>query len=196
MGNSCSSMADFQVEIVKEDRYQHVIDFVYADFYPRERLQSAAGLSAGTYFNLVDELIDYMKKDVTLIAIDPATDRVIGIALNTIITEMETFALPPGVEEVRGQVAIMTYLKRLQVDHDVFEQHQFKKGLDIYYLGVKEDYVRRGIARRLTEKTIALSRERQLDFIQSFPTSPGTLHVPSTRIRNAQPNETSRSLLR
>ena len=71
----------------------------------------------------------------------------------------------------------MTYLKRLQVDHDVFEQHQFKKGLDIYYLGVKEDYVRRGIARRLTEKTIALSRERQLDFIQSFPTSPGTLHL-------------------
>ena len=46
-----------------------------------------------------------------------------------------------------------------------------------YYLGVKEEFGRRGIARRLTEETIRLSRQRNADFVQSFPTSPGTLHL-------------------
>ena len=46
-----------------------------------------------------------------------------------------------------------------------------------YYLGVKEEFGRRGIARKLTEETIQLSRQRNVDFVQSFPTSPGTLHL-------------------
>lgn len=165
----------YAVEIVEENRYQDVIDFIYSDFYPRERLQSAAGLSPGTYFNLVAEIMDYMKQGITLIATDPATNnQVIGIAVNTILLEMDAYDSPTTH---RGQRAIMTYLQELQVGHDLFQQFQYEKGVEIYYLGVKEEFGRRGIARRLTEETIRLSRQRNADFVQSFPTSPGTLHL-------------------
>lgn len=87
------------------------------------------GLSSGTYFNLVAEIMDYMKHDITLIATDPATNnQVIGIAVNTILVEMDAYDSPTTH---RGQRAIMTFLQQLQVGHDLFQQDQYKKGVEM-----------------------------------------------------------------
>ena len=165
-------MENIQIQIVDQGRHQQVIDFIYSDFYPRERLQYVAGLTASTYFNLVDEIVGYLNQGVSLVAVDTCTDQLVGIAVNCILTEMDAYDHPTTIP---GQRAILTYLQRLQCGHNLFDR--FRKGLEIYYLGVGQQFCLRGWARKLSEQTIEIARQHGADFVQSFPTSPGTLHL-------------------
>ena len=49
--------------------------------------------------------------------------------------------------------------------------------MELVFLCVHPDYSGRGLARRLTERTIGIGRERGMPFIKSNPACPATCHL-------------------
>jgi hypothetical protein len=68
-----------------------------------------------------------------------------------------------------GRKAVLTFIKRLQNGNGIFHQHHLKTGMEIFYVGVKEQFCSRGLARYLVHQSTILACENKLDFIQSFP---------------------------
>lgn len=87
-------MDGIRIEVANDGRFEEVIDHVYNDFYPRERLQSAAGLNAETFFELRDFLRKFLGQGLSWIAIDDSTDRVVAIAINSLLKEPFCWDLP------------------------------------------------------------------------------------------------------
>ena len=170
-------MSECVLEVVKDSsRFQQIIDYLYSEFYPRERLSFTAGLTRGTYFNLVGVITEYLKQGVSLVLTDPSNgDEIIGIAVNCIATEKDTFDYPDIIE--RGQRAVVAIIQQLENAFDPFDGTGKRRGLEMYYLGVKESYSKRGLARRLAEETLRVARENGLDFVHSTPSSPATIHL-------------------
>lgn len=75
----------------------------------------------------------------------------------------------------RGQRAIVTAFERLEKDVDVFQKYSVTEGLELSYLGVREGYEGRGLARQLTQRTVDEAQRRGLQFVQSVPTCSATI---------------------
>ena len=172
-------MSDLVLETAKPSHFQAIIDFLYVEFYPRERLSFTSGLTRGTYWNLVDLITEFLKQGISLVLRDPNdSDEIIGIAINCIATGSDEFSyLYPDIV-VRGQRAIWSIIQQLENAFDPFDGATGKKrGLEIYYLGVKESHSRQGLARRLAEETLRLAANNKIDFIHTTPSSPATVHL-------------------
>lgn len=166
--------SEIRIELVDASRYQQVFSYVYEDFYPRERIQTAAGLKKTTFFNMVPLFMQWLPQQVSFVAIDSDTNEVVGIAINFMLCEPFCYETSLAAANF-GQRAIMTFFDRLEENHDIFKLFNVAKGMELSFLGVKEGYSGRGIARELVQKTIEEATRRKLDFVQSFPTSPKTI---------------------
>ena len=72
---------------------------------------------------------------------------------------------------------IWSFLEYLEKDYNAFEKLGVESGMELVFLCVAEDLKGMGLARRLTEETIALARRHKLSFIKSNPTTPATHHL-------------------
>lgn len=164
----------FKVEtILNETRHQQVIDFMFDNSYPRTSERKPTAMGQGV-FSLIEEVPCLLNERVSLMAIDSSNDRVIGVAVNSILNQVKSFDHPsPNI----GVKAYRSCLKKLQVDSNVVEKRKEKQGLDLVYLGVKEGFEGSGLARNLAEQSIQLARQKQLDFIQSITYCPETLNL-------------------
>jgi predicted GNAT family acetyltransferase len=163
----------FKVETILNDkRHQQVIDFMFDNSYPRTSERKPTAIGQGI-FSLIEEVPYFLNERVSLIAIDSSSDRVIGVAINS-IRNTEYFERPsPNI----GVRAYRSLFKKLQVDSNIVEKRKEKQGLDLVYLGVNEGFEGRGLARNLAEQSIQVARQRQLDFIQSVTYCSETLKL-------------------
>jgi len=72
---------------------------------------------------------------------------------------------------------IWSFLEHLEKDYNAFEKLGVERGMELVFLCVAEEFLGLGLARRLTEETIALARRHKLPFIKSNPTTPATHHL-------------------
>lgn len=165
----------FKVEtILNGMRHQQVIDFIFNNSYPRTSERKPTAIGQGV-LSLIDEVPYLLDERVSLMAIDSRNDRVIGVAINS-NTSLNIESLDRPSSNI-GVKAYRSCLKKLQLDANIVEKRKEKQGLDLVYLGVKECFERRGIARNLAEQSIQLAQQRQLDFIQSITFCPETLNI-------------------
>jgi len=163
------------VGIVEEDRYGEFMHLLLHDFFPRESVSIASGfvenLTAGslTFFE------QFLAEGISLAVIDRRTDRIVAVALNHSVDRSRSHShddLPPKLK------MMLTFLSHLEEGYDVFEQCRAQRGIELFCLCVQEGYGGRGIARKLTEETIALARKQPgVAFIQCNPTAPATGHL-------------------
>jgi len=159
--------------IVGKERYGDVVDFVYKDFFSRETLAQCIGLDLKpiSKFNL--DINNWLSHGVSLVAIDPRTDQIVGICVNYIMADDDE----PIETESRKLERIFKFLGHLEEDYNVHERLGVQRGMELLFLGVKEEYCGRGIARKLAEKAIELARSQGIEFIVTNPTAAATCHL-------------------
>ena len=132
----------FKVETILNDtRHQQVIDFIFDNSYPRTRERKPPAIGQGV-LNLIEEVPCLLNERVSLMAIDSSNDRVIGVAINSMLN-VKSFDRPSTNIGVK---AYRSCFKELQLDSNIVEKRKEKQGLDLVYLGVKESFERRGLA--------------------------------------------------
>ena len=171
-----STSDSFKIEtILDSKRHQQVVNFMHDNFYPRnsERKPNAQG---NGMFSLIEEIPESLNQGVSLLAIDTnLNNQVAGVAVNNILTRFQPIIDRPS--PYIGVNAYRTCLRKLQVESNVFENKNVKRGMNLAYLGVKERFERRGLAQNLTEHSIQLAQHLKLDFIQSITFCQKTLNL-------------------
>lgn len=174
------SMSDnFAIQIPKEVDYPAIHDFIFDDFFPRERLNVASGLSKERTKDdsrSRERFENWLRDGVSLIALDSKTQQLAGICINYRAKKEDNdqvhFKYPS-----RSMEALMTFVEKLEKNFDVFGSSKVDQGLDLCFLCVKEEFTGQGLGRKLIQKTIELAQSLKLGFIQSIPTAPATIHL-------------------
>lgn len=165
------------IERLNLEQFDEFIRFIEVQYLPRETMSKASGLSRLPLDPaLVKSRTPWLHQGLSLTALDNASGRIVGVALNTTIGQSD----PPLKEEEVGPPeykALETTLGLLEQDYDVFEDMAASKGLMLHVLGVHSDYEGLGIAKELTRRTIQLADDLKLAFCKSNPTSPVTFHI-------------------
>lgn len=176
----------------KESEFKSILEFIDKDFLPRERLSIACGLRRNQDSSKVDDhsiqqehddepyeddrFIPWLLDGVSLIAVDKEDGTLAGVAVNFVVRKDHHEVA--GNDKVPERLkALLQFIEKLEEGHNLFNELNTDKGLDLRFLGVKEKYSRQGIARKLTEESLEIAKKQKLKFVQSIPTSPATLHL-------------------
>ena len=167
------------IATVEENRYGECTDFLFKEFFPRESLAMSSGLDKEPDFKFGEQMKEWLREDISFIAIDSSTDQIVGICLNYILEKRQSNSSPTDESSSVGPTLnrIFSFLSHLEEGYDAYEQLGAQRGMELLFLCVKEGYGGRGIARKLTENAIELARTKQLEFIQSNPTTGATRHL-------------------
>lgn len=178
---------NFIVRKAEESDYQDILKFIDEDFMHRERLAIVSGLvSQSTLGNNKDEnahepderFISWLSDKVSLIAVDKKDQTLAGIAVNFIAKrEDHDQEKTSSVKIPLALSAVLKFIEKLEDGHNMFVELDTDQGMDLRFLGVKEKYSGKGIARKLTVASIEIAKSLNLKFIQSIPTSKATLHL-------------------
>ncbi|XP_057371586.1 uncharacterized protein LOC130692488 [Daphnia carinata] len=174
-------MDEYTISAPNETHYEAIGNFLFQDYLQRERCCVTSGLSAemaeaglDLTSNTVDEIIGALQEGLTLIAADskdPGT--IVGVAINVKAkddTEFDSSKLS------KSRQAIIKFVKQLKEGHDITTECG-GQGFYLWMLGVREIHCRKGIARRLTEKSIELARQKNMSFISSIASCAETVHL-------------------
>ena len=172
-------MADLVViEIVQEERYEEFVDFIYREFFPRERLAIASGLDRKPYLGLRHKYLQWLADGVSLVAIDRQTDRIVGAVFNLVLERWSVPLSPSDYDDMSPENRnIWTFLDLLEKDYNIFDNVSGQRGLELLFLCVQQSHCGLGLARQLTERTIQLATTSRMSFIKSNPSTAATCHL-------------------
>ena len=169
-------MADYLViTAVGEGRYGEFIDFIDKEFWPRETLAKSTGLDNTPDLKFHQQVETYLREGSSFVAIDSRTDQIIGICLNYIMDKSNPHATIASETEMLGTV--LSFVDQIEGSYNVYQELGVERGMELFLLGVKEEYGGRGIGRKLMEKTIELAHSMKLDFIVGTATAKITGHL-------------------
>ena len=179
----CEPDSSVVIELIHEDQASKVLDFLDYHFFPCETLFVACGLNV-----LPPELRQlecpsiscsqmqkWLQEEHSLAAINQSDGSIIGLAINILFDE--SHHQEDETDSPFKLQAIFCALACADKDYNFSEITGAKKGLELLFLGVHENYSGRGLAQQLTQQTIQLARDKKLSFIKSNPTSPKTFHI-------------------
>lgn len=161
------------VEPLSKDRHQEFIEFIYREFFPREPLALASGLAGKTNPKTIETFIQWMNQGISLVVIDPESNQIVAGALNCYLNQSEVlFDVDYSCLEKEDR-CIWKFLDHLEIGYNLFEKLQVDTGMELVFLCVRQSHTGRGLARQLTEETIASAHRLGMPFIKSNPTTPG-----------------------
>lgn len=163
------------IEPLSENRHQEFIEFIYQDFFPREILALASGLARKTNPKTVETFTEWLLQGVSLVVIDPESNQIVAGALNCLLKKSEILFDDDYSCMEKEDRCIWKFLDELETGYNVFDQLKVDCGLELVFLCVKEKYTGQGLARRLTEETIALANRLDMPFIKTNPSTPSKL---------------------
>lgn len=164
--------------IAPESRYDEFVDYVFNDFFPRESLALSSGLMEQLNDDFRVFIEKWLSEGISLITIDSSTDQIVGICLNYVLDESSGFPTDQSdTDEIQPLDRIISFLNHLEEGYDAKEKFGNQTGMELLFLGTKEGYSGRGIARNLAEKAMELARTKQIGFIQCNPTAGATRHI-------------------
>ena len=163
----------------EESDYQAILEFIYEDFLPRELLSIVSGNVSNINQSARDDrFMHWLLDGVSLIAVDTEDQTLAGIAVNFVTKKEDHEGGNCNSSQIpRPLSAVLKFIEKLEEGHNIFEELNTTRGMDLRFLGVKEKYSGKGIASKLTEHTLELAKDCGLKFVQSIPTSPATLHL-------------------
>ncbi|KAI9564322.1 hypothetical protein GHT06_008060 [Daphnia sinensis] len=174
-------MDEYIISAPNETHYEAIGKFLFQDYLQRERCCVTSGLSAELAerglemtSNASGEIIGALQEGFTLIAVDrkdPGT--IVGVAINVKAkddTELDITKYP------ESRQAIIKFVKQLEEGHDITKECG-GEGLYLWMLGVRQIDCGKGIARKLTEKSIELARQQNMSFISSIASCAETVHL-------------------
>lgn len=165
------------IEPLSENRHQEFIQFIYREFFPREPLALASGLAGKTNPKTIETFIEWMKQGVSLVVIDSQSNQIVAGALTCFLNKSEVLFDNDYSCMEEEDSSIWRFLDYLETGYDVFQQFQVDRGMELVFLCVHQAYTGQGLARRLTEETIATARRLEIPFIKSNPSTPVTCHL-------------------
>lgn len=150
--------------------HEKIITFIEDNFYPRESERKPIGIGHGAY-SLVEEVPRLLNQGISVIAFDTTKDRIIGIAVNHVITaDLDLLFTQPTTNV--GVKAFRNCMKKIQDEGNTFKNKKVKRGINMFYVGVKEQLQRSGLPQQLVEHSVELARIQKFDFVQSITFSP------------------------
>nr|CAH0113729.1 unnamed protein product [Daphnia galeata] len=165
------------IEPLSENRHQEFIQFIYREFFPREPLALASGLAGKTNPKTIETFIQWMRQGVSLVVVDPESNQIVAGALNCFVNKSQVlFDVDSSCMEDEDR-CIWKFLDYLEIGYDVFEQLQVDRGMELVFLCVQSTHAGQGLARRLTEETIATAHRIGMPFIKTNPSTPVTCHL-------------------
>ena len=170
-----SQMERFSISVAQESQFEAVGDFLYEDFLQRERCCVTSGLSGEmTRDSDGGVILSALKEGLSLIAIDQEDQSIAGVAINVIVNDSEDEDIS---KLPRSHQAIIQFAASLKDSYKVSRESSNSQSLHLWMLGVREIHCGKGLARKLTEKTIELAQQHEMGFIESLATAPATLHL-------------------
>lgn len=160
------------VEPLPENRHQEFIEFIYREFFPREPLALASGLADKTNPKTIETFTQWMLQGVSLVVIDPETNKIVAGALNCLLKKAETLFTEDYSCMEKEDRCIWKLIDHLEIGYDVFDQFQVDCGMELVFLCVQESHTKQGLARRLAEETISMAQCLGMPFIKSNPSNP------------------------
>ncbi|XP_071541783.1 uncharacterized protein [Panulirus ornatus] len=153
-----------------------VEDLLALEFYPRENLSKGVHEDGnksreGMHSKMVRLCL---ASGLTVGARDKATGSLVGVRTSYLTTReserksKEEKAKYSSEEERRMYVL----LEKAKNSHDMFQDSKVKKVVDFDRLCVREDYCRRGIAKKMVEMSMALGVKKGCDLARVEVTSP------------------------
>jgi hypothetical protein len=169
------------IEPLSENRHQEFIQFIYREFFPREPLALASGLAGKTNPKTIETFIQWMRQGVSLVVVDPESNQIVAGALNCFVNKSQVlFDVDSSCMEDEDR-CIWKFLDYLEIGYDVFEQLQVDRGMELVFLCVQSTHAGQGLARRLTEETIATAHRIGMPFIKTNPSTPGMYTLNSIK---------------
>lgn len=174
-------MENFTISIPNETHYEAIGNFLFQDYLQRERCCVTSGLSAemaekglDMKSNVSREIISALQEGLTLIAVENKDEEEIaGVAINVKAkddTDSDISKFP------RSRQAIVKFVEQLKEGHDITNECS-GEGLYLWMLGVRQTHCGKGLARRLTQKTIELAQQKNMSFVSSIASSDETVHL-------------------
>ena len=169
-------MDHLRIEKVQPNRYEEFVDFIYEHFFPYERLAIASGMDKKPDLKVRPAYLSWLADGLSLAVVENTTDRIVAIALNFILRQSDS---SPSQDEALNDEnrIIWNLLDDLEKDYDIFQQFNTNRGLELLFLGVHQQHCGKGLAKKLTEKTLELAKEAGFTFVKSNPTAKATSHI-------------------
>ena len=167
-------MDSVQIEKLLSNRYHECVAFLHKHYFSRETMSITSGLSELNMEGYHDRWLEMLKEGVSLAAVDPSNNQIVGVSLNVIVRKSHVFEMSELPKPVQMIVATIYELEK---DYDVFEETATHEGLELRFLCVHENYGGRNIAQQLTQHTINLAKSIGYGFVVTNPTSPITFHI-------------------
>ncbi|XP_021915801.1 uncharacterized protein LOC110827934 isoform X2 [Zootermopsis nevadensis] len=146
---------------MREDQLAGAIDVMRESFFPNENISKALRLNERTRASAQTERLAKLAANdgVSIVAVEVATGRVIGVAFNKI-----QIPTPPGekniLEQLREEkdndpsfVEVLNYLTKVEGKVDVFAHYGVNCILEHMFLATLTEFYGRGVGRRLVQIT-------------------------------------------
>ena len=100
-----TDLTDITFRIIDQPRYTEVLDLLYNNFHNDEPMSRALKIFDGVH--RIPDADDYtlraLRENLSIMALDPVTDKILGVAVNGCVNR-ETFKIDP--DEVGGNMTV------------------------------------------------------------------------------------------
>jgi len=163
--SSNEGLADISFRIVDQSRYSEILDLLYTNFHTDEPMSKAVGMikDPSDKNPTLDEFaLDGLKQNLSIMAIDPITDNLLGVAINI---EAKKEKREQTLEECLDEYAdhrfkhIMTVLYNVnQMAGDLYIEMETDVFFDIKMVTTDKTQRRGGLATDLLRRSVELAR--------------------------------------
>lgn len=169
-------MERFTISVPQEFQYEAVGQFLFEDFLQRERCCVTSGLTselADIKDGAKEEILHSFQENLSLIVVDQEDQSIAGVCIN--VKADQSDAEEDVSKFPKSRQTIMKFAATLKNGYT--KEFENSSGLHLWMLGVREIHSGKGLARKLTERTIELAKQQGMTFVESLATAPATLHL-------------------
>ena len=163
--DSTDALADISFRIVDQSRYEEILDLLYTNFHTDEPMSKAVQMidREGTRNKVLDDFaLDGLVQNLSIMAIDPVTDGLLGVSINV---EAKKESKEKSLEETLEEYDdprfkhIMTVLYYVnQKAGNLFDEMESDVIFDIKMVTTDKNQRRGGLATDLLRRSVELAR--------------------------------------
>lgn len=155
---------DIEYKLLTEDKYDEAVT-LHRDSMKRECLAIAQNIfeEPEAVREMQSICREVAKDNCSIVAIHVPTDRVVGVCFNKLHTKRSDGETDPFDKFVKETLkheqsrGLVNFLEYVETQVDIFAKYGVACCMEIFYIGVHDDYGGRGIGMKLVERSIEIA---------------------------------------
>ncbi|KAK7600811.1 hypothetical protein V9T40_008252 [Parthenolecanium corni] len=160
---------------IPEEKYNEVIEHLRSNFFADEPLNKAVKLCdhGEKHHDLEMHSLKTLEDNLSVMAIDSNTNRIIGVALNGIQNPNDIKAAKEELLRAKDEKYknIFSFLYDINRDLNLFAKYRVDQIFECRILSVDQNYRGQGLAQRLLEKSLEVAEEAGIKLFKQDATS-------------------------